>query len=101
VRPAGNVDIYVMSAEGGKLRFFMLEFFYDVISSWSREGRWIYFCSNRSGVCQIWKVPVSGGQAVHVTTQGGLEAFESPDGKLLSRRAAAPAAASASAGRWW
>ncbi|HVF28978.1 MAG TPA: hypothetical protein VM943_12100, partial [Pyrinomonadaceae bacterium] len=42
-----------------------------------------YFNSNRSGPRQIWKVPAGGGQAVQVTQQGGFEAFESPDGKLL------------------
>jgi Tol biopolymer transport system component/TolB-like protein len=82
-RPAGNSDIYVMSDQGGKPRPLTLEPSHDVIPSWSRDGRWIYFCSNRSGARQIWKAPAGGGQAVPVTKQGGLEAFESPDGKLL------------------
>jgi hypothetical protein len=51
--------------------------------SWSRDGQWIYFCSNRSGKFETWKVPATGGPAIQVTTQGGFEAFESPDGKLL------------------
>ena len=51
--------------------------------SWSRDGRWIYFGSKRTGDWQIWKVPSEGGQAVQVTKNGGDEAFESPDGKWL------------------
>jgi Tol biopolymer transport system component len=52
--------------------------------SWSRDGRWVYFCSNRGGSFEIWKAPAEGGQeAVQVTRQGGFEAFESPDGALL------------------
>jgi Tol biopolymer transport system component len=82
-RPAGNADIYVVSAEGGKPRPLTLEPSHDVMPSWSRDGRWIYFCSNRSGAFQAWKVPAAGGQAVQVTKQGGFEAFESLDGKLL------------------
>ena len=82
-RPAGNSDIYVISAEGGKPRPLVLDPSHDVMPSWSRDGSWIYFCSNRSGAFQVWKIPAAGGQAVQVTQQGGFEAFESPDGKLL------------------
>jgi hypothetical protein len=32
---------------------------------------------------QIWKMTTSGGQPVQVTTRGGFEGFESPDGKNL------------------
>lgn len=81
--PAGNADIYVISAEGGKPRRLTLGPFHNVMPSWSRDGRWIYYCSNRSGAFQTWKVPAAGGQAMQVTKQGGFEAFESPDGKLL------------------
>jgi Tol biopolymer transport system component len=55
----------------------------EVRPSWSRDGQWIYFGSNRSGTWQIWKTPAEGGQAAPVTQQGGAEAFESPDGKFL------------------
>lgn len=82
-RLTGNSDIYVMSAEGGKPRSLTLEPSHDVMPSWSRDGLWVYFCSNRSGTFQIWKMAAAGGQAVQVTKQGGFEAFESPDGKLL------------------
>jgi Tol biopolymer transport system component len=51
--------------------------------SWSQDGRWIYFCSNRTGEFQIWKVPAEGGQAVRVTKNGGFEAVEGPDGHYL------------------
>jgi Tol biopolymer transport system component len=52
-------------------------------SSWSRDGRWIYFGSNRGGDYQIWKMPTQGGKAVPVTRKGGFRALESPDGKVL------------------
>jgi Tol biopolymer transport system component/DNA-binding winged helix-turn-helix (wHTH) protein len=77
----GNRDIYVISANGGRPHRFTREPSEDARPSWSRDGRWIYFGSNRSGSVQIWKMPVEGGPAVQVTRQGGLEGFESPDGR--------------------
>jgi Tol biopolymer transport system component len=55
----------------------------NVRPSWSRDGRWIYFGSNRSGDWQIWKAPAQGGSALRVTKKGGREAFESFDGKFV------------------
>ena len=52
--------------------------------SWSRDGRWIYFASNRDGSWQVWKVPSSGekaGSARQVTRGGGFAAIESTDGR--------------------
>ena len=53
------------------------------VPSWSRDGKWVYFASDRSGQVQVWKIPTSGGQAVQVTRKGGYVAFESPDGKFV------------------
>jgi hypothetical protein len=60
----------------------------DVVPSWSHDGKWIYFASNRSGHFQIWKVPADTGEssatpAARVTQHGGFNAFESADGKYL------------------
>jgi eukaryotic-like serine/threonine-protein kinase len=79
----GHADIYVLSVEGGLPRRITSESSTDVLPSWSKDGRWIYFASNRSGNDQVWKVPVEGGGAVQVTKQGGIEPFESADGKFV------------------
>lgn len=55
----------------------------DAVPSWSRDGKWIYFGSNRSGSYQVWKMPASGGAASQVTQKGGFVPLESQDGKFV------------------
>jgi Tol biopolymer transport system component len=45
----------------------------------------VYFTSNRTGRGQldVWRIPAGGGEAQPVTIDGGSEALESVDGKLL------------------
>ena len=51
--------------------------------SWSRDERWIYFDSARTGEQQVWKIPANGGEAIQLTQDGGFAPLESPDGKFL------------------
>ena len=87
-----NRDIYLVSSNGGQHHKLTTDPAEDTCPSWSRDGRWIYFGSGRSGSLQIWKMPSAGGRAVQVTTKGGFEGFESPDGTvlLLRQRAGRP-----------
>ena len=55
----------------------------EIASGINRDGRWVYFSSNRAGLWQIWKIPSGGGKAIQVTDNGGFVAFESADGKDL------------------
>ena len=75
--------VYTVSADGGKPRQMTFGGGVNVIASWSRDGRWIYFGSTRGGRFEIWKVPSAGGEPVQVTHNGGTAALESPDGKTL------------------
>jgi len=80
-----NVDIYVISASGGPPQQVTTSPAVDVMPSWSRDGQWIYFASNRDGQMQVWKVPSSGekaGSARQVTRGGGFAAIESTDGHV-------------------
>ena len=72
-----------MDSRGGSLRRLTSEPSTNVVPSWSRDGRWIYFASDRAGDWQVWKMRSSGGSAIQVTHQGGYAAFESPDGKFV------------------
>jgi len=81
---AGQRDIYVIDAEGGKPRRLTEGTSDEVRPSWSRDGNWIYFGSNRTGDWQLWKKPAEGrGEPVQVTRQGGREGFESLDGSFI------------------
>jgi len=82
---AGDNDIWIIGAEGGSPKRLTMEPSNDARPSWSSDGRWIYFRSDRSGDQQIWKIPSAEPYkpAVQVTRNGGFEAFESIDGKLL------------------
>ena len=52
--------------------------------NWSRDGKWIYFYStDENGVFQLWKVPFEGGTPVRLTSNGGVYAIESEDGRFL------------------
>ena len=76
-------DIYITSLDGGLPRRLTPESSDENVPSWSRDGQWIYFASDRTGKRQIWKAPVEGGEALQVTKQGGFLAFESLDGKFV------------------
>jgi Tol biopolymer transport system component len=78
-----GVNILAVNVSDGRVRDLTVDGSWNVRPSWSRDGKWIYFCSNRSGDPQIWKVPSRGGDAIQVTKKGGFEAFESADGKHL------------------
>jgi Tol biopolymer transport system component len=86
-RRNGNPDVFVIRPDGGGLRRITTSVSEDVVPSWSHDGKWVYFASNRSGAFQIWKVSASGESAatpaIQVTRGGGFNGVESPDGKYL------------------
>src|SRR5262249_60122491 len=54
----GLPDIYMVSADGGKPHRLTGEPSGNVVSSWSRDGKWVYFTSEQTK--QIWKIPAAG-----------------------------------------
>jgi Tol biopolymer transport system component/DNA-binding winged helix-turn-helix (wHTH) protein len=82
-RVDGNAHLFTVSAEGGPVHQITSGKSDEVMPSYSHDGRWIYFPSNRGGTWNVWKMPASGGEALQVTKEGGFRAFESEDGRYL------------------
>ena len=75
----GQFHVYVINADGGAPRRLTSGEF----SSWSRDGKWIYFSSGSQDDRKIFKMPAAGGGPVPVVAAGDGRAMESPDGKLF------------------
>ncbi len=85
--PDGNNDLFWVDSQGGTARRLTTDSSNEVAPEFSRDGRWIYFHSDRTDRKQIWKVPTDpekdGSAAVQVTRRGGISPEESPDGRFL------------------
>jgi dipeptidyl aminopeptidase/acylaminoacyl peptidase len=79
----GHYDVYVVNANGGEPSRLTTNAANDAVPSWSGDGRWVYFSSDRTGSSQVWKVPATGGQPVQITRDGGFGGFESSDSALF------------------
>lgn len=80
--PDGHWDVWTIAAEGGPPRRLTQNPGDDNVPSWSRDGRWVYYSSERNGSRRIWRIPAEGGEEEPVTG-GGTAALESRDGKTL------------------
>jgi Tol biopolymer transport system component len=82
-RPSGYANLYIIEVETGAYRQLTTGTGNDTAPSWSHDGKWIYFCSEREDGPQIWRAPANGGPAFRLTKTGGAQAFDSIDGMLL------------------
>ena len=82
-RVDGVPGIYLVRPDGGELRRLTSDVSSNYVPTWSRDGEWIYFSSDRTGRNEIWKKHLNGGHAIQITTGGGFEAFEAPDGETV------------------
>jgi Tol biopolymer transport system component/DNA-binding winged helix-turn-helix (wHTH) protein len=78
--PEGRADVFVVPASGGRPRIPSAKLSHAVFPRFSRDGRWIYFCSAEG---QVWKMPATGGDAVKVTNGPAGRPIESADGRDL------------------
>ena len=81
----GQWEVYSVPAAGGKPRNLTAHPAQDALPSFSRDGKWVYFSSARTGEQHqsIWKIPASGGDAVQMTKRASYAPQESPDGESV------------------
>ncbi len=81
-RPEQHSEVYTVDLSGGPSRFVpTIPGADNVVPSWSRDGKWIYFSSNRGKERhQVWKVPDAGGTPIQLTRLGGTSPTEGADG---------------------
>ena len=90
LRENGHWDVWLMESDGGMPRQLTLDPGDEQTPTWSRDGQWIYFSSDRGGRLEIWRAAASGGPSERVTHDGtGVVAHESVDGKMIVYQAAA------------
>jgi Tol biopolymer transport system component len=82
-RRGGHAHIFVIAPSGGSPRQMTFGEVNDIVPRWSRDGHTLYFRSNRGGRWQLWKISAAGGQPQPLTTDDGMAAQESPDGKWV------------------
>jgi len=78
--------VYLIGADGGTPRRLTTGDFGEVQASWSHDGTWVYFVSNRGEGNAIWKVSAGGGSPVLVIPlrgRGPGRPAESLDGKYV------------------
>lgn len=84
-RIGGEANIYVVDPAGGPPRKIEIgNARGNGMPSWSRDGKWIYFVNGDDAAKQsVWKVPVTGGQAVQLAQAHATYPLESPDGEYV------------------
>jgi len=81
----GFPDLWVVGASGGRPERLTRCGHNHILTSWSRDGEWLYFGSDRAGTWELWKRRIDGpsGEEVQVTNGGGISGYEARDGKRL------------------
>ena len=79
----GKSDIWTIDPDGGSLRRLTSSPAAHTMPTWSHDGRFVYFTSQRAGTETIWRVPVAGGPEEEVTHTGGGRCEEAADGQTL------------------
>jgi TolB protein len=82
----GNLDIYVLDINSRRTTRLTTHRAIDTEGTWSPDGEYIYFNSDRSGGPQIYRIRATGGSPERVTFEGSYNARPrlSPDGSKLA-----------------
>jgi Tol biopolymer transport system component len=79
----GHSDVWLIGVDGWALRQITHDTADAVVPTWSRDGRVVYFASNRTGRFEVWSTAAEGGPEEQLTRDGAVMPFESFDGRTL------------------
>ena len=79
---SGNLDVGVISANGGPLQTIAPHARVDIQPAWSRDGAALYFVSARAGGFRIFRHDFATSAVTQVIA--GIQPAVSPDGKLIA-----------------
>ncbi|MCB9853305.1 MAG: S9 family peptidase [Phycisphaerales bacterium] len=65
----GRTDLWLAATDGSMIKQLTTDPAADVNPRWSADGSEIFFLSSRSGSMQVWRLPMSGGEARQVTKE--------------------------------
>jgi TolB protein len=82
----GNPDIYVLDIASRQTKRLTTHRAIDTEGTWSPDGRYIYFTSDRAGGPQVYRISANGGTPERITFEGSYNARPrlSPDGTRLA-----------------
>jgi TolB protein len=82
----GNPDIYVLDITSRQTKRLTTHRAIDTEGTWSPDGKFIYFTSDRAGGPQVYRVSANGGSPERITFEGSYNARPrlSPDGTRLA-----------------
>jgi Tol biopolymer transport system component len=82
-RAEGEANLYVYNTAGGGLRKVAASTRANSLPSWSKDGRFLFYASGEDiDTPSIWRVPVEGGTATKIASDGDLP-IPSPDATHL------------------
>jgi Tol biopolymer transport system component/DNA-binding winged helix-turn-helix (wHTH) protein len=82
-RPRGHWEISVADVAERKPRKLVTNISDLIRPHWSRDGKWLYFRSEEPGRMGVYRCPASGGDAIALSRDTGVNPQESFDGKTM------------------
>ena len=85
LEPRSGIDLVIIDGGGrGAIRPILVDRFDTQYPALSKDGRWLAFVSNQSGMQQVYVRPLLGGGRQHqISQEGGTEPVWAPDGREL------------------
>jgi hypothetical protein len=82
----GRYDVVVLDTAGRVVRQLTADRALDLTPTWSPDGRWVLFSSDRSGIANLYAAEVDGDELFRVTNvlTGAFEPDVSPDGRWIA-----------------